>query len=75
MSISLFGCSAYFPPEMARQQLAKSADSDGLTWSAELQQRETIKASVQYEMWYFGALLYQVISLSFVLLDFVPVIR
>ena len=75
MSISLFGCSAYFPPEMARQQLAKSAASDGLTWSAELQQREPIKAPVQYEMWYFGALLYQVISLSFVLLDFVPVIR
>ena len=60
---------------MARQQLAKSADSDGLTWSAELQQPEPIKASVQYEMWYFGALLFQVILLSFVLLDFVPVTR
>ena len=50
---SLCRRSAYFPPEMARQELARKADED-------LHGRDPVKASVQFEMWYFGALLYQV---------------
>ena len=49
----MFGRSAYFPPEMARQELARKMDE-------ELHGRDPVKASVQFEMWYFGALLYQV---------------
>ena len=50
---SLCRRSAYFPPEMARQELDRATDE-------ELQGRDRVKASVQFEMWYFGALLYQV---------------
>ena len=54
---SLCRRSAYFPPEMARQELDRAMDE-------ELQGRDRVKASVQFEMWYFGALLSQVGQLT-----------
>ena len=54
----MLGCSAYFPPEMARQELAKHAGSACLT-SSDHKELEPVKASVQFEMWYFGCLVYQ----------------
>ena len=50
---AMFVRSAYLPPEMARQELGEKVDD-------ELQGRDPVKASVQFEMWCFGALLYQV---------------
>jgi serine/threonine protein kinase len=46
--------SAYFPPEMARRELAAVDDA----------QRPSVVASVGFEMWYFGCLVYQLCTLD-----------
>ena len=47
--------SAYFPPEMARRELASSADGT---------EQPPVLASVGFEMWYFGCLVYQLCTLD-----------